>query len=142
MIDPTERAELLASAPRSEVLDLADRCLTDVADPEILSGPEVGTVALNVREPVEGIRFQLGDVLTTRCEVRHRGALGWSMRMGDDRAAALAAAVCDAEYAAEGPLHDEVSRVCTNTAASLARGRAAEWADLVPTIVAFEELDR
>jgi alpha-D-ribose 1-methylphosphonate 5-triphosphate synthase subunit PhnG len=141
MIDTSERAQLLAAAPRAELLDLADRCLAETPDPEILAGPEVGTVVLNVREPVESIRFQLGDVLTTRCEVRHRQAQGWAMRLGDDRPGALAAAVCDAEYSADGPHADEVARLCTKTAASMARERALEWSELEPTIVAFEELD-
>lgn len=142
MIDTNERAELLAAAERNLLLDLADRCLADTPDPEILAGPDVGTVVLDVREPVEAIRFQLGDVLATRCEVRHRQAQGWAMRMGDDRTAALAAAICDAEYAADGPLADEIARLCTSTAARLARDRAREWAELEPTIVTFEELDR
>lgn len=135
------RAELLARADRGEAIELADRCLDGTPEPRVLRGPEVGMVMLTVREPVEATRFHLGEVLVTTCEVEHRGSRGWVMRMGDDRHAALAAAVLDAEAVAGGPLADEVEALCSRTADCVARERAREWADVCPTIVDFEEMD-
>lgn len=134
------RCELLASADRQELLDVADACLADAEAPSSVVGPEVGTVVLTVREPVESSRFQLADVLVTRSEVIHRGVPGWAMRLGDDRPAALAAAICDAESVAAGPVGDRVEALCRSTEQRLARQRQEEWDQLRPTIVTFEEM--
>lgn len=135
------RAELLARADRAEAIELADRCLDAATEPRVLRGPEVGMVMLTVREPVEATRFHLGEVLVTTCEVEHRGVRGWVMRMGDDRHAALAAAVLDAEASAAGPFASEIAALCAATADRVARERAREWADVRPTVVDFEEMD-
>ena len=134
------RCELLAAAELQSLLDVADSCLDGAGAPEAVLGPEVGSVVLTVREPVEASRFQLGDVLVTRSEVIHRGATGWAMRMGDDRPGALAAAICDAECEAGGPGRARVDDLCRSTADRLQRERQAEWAELQPTIVNFEEM--
>lgn len=134
------RCELLAAADHQPLLEVADACLADVEPPQAVFGPEVGAVVLTVREPVEATRFQLADVLVTRSEVLHRGAQGWSMRMGDDRAGALAAAICDAEVEADGPGRARVDRLCRLTAERLDRARRREWDELRPTIVNFEEM--
>lgn len=137
-----ERAELLARTAREPLLDLADRCLAGRPDPTLIAGPEVGTVMLTVTEPVEHTRFHLGEVLVTRTEVEHLGAHGWAVRMGDDRAASLAAAVLDAEAVAGGELAGAVEELCARSSAEIAADRAREWAELAPTTVAFEEIDR
>ena len=111
-------------ADGSEVMALAEHC-TDVAGPpRIASGPEVGLVALSVREPVGRVELSLADVLVTRAQVLHRGQLGWSMRLGTDPEATVAAAVCDAEVAAGGPLAALVEALCNRTELQLAALRA------------------
>lgn len=82
-----QRCALLAEAGREELVALADECLADGAPVRVLTGPEVGAVAAQVREPVLAERFLLGDVLACRAEVEVAGQRGWSMRLGDDRAA-------------------------------------------------------
>ena len=134
------RCELLAAAPLAELLAVADRCLDGAEAPQPILAPEVGSLVLTVREPVEATRFQVSDVLVTRAEVLHRGARGWAMRMGHDRPGALAAAICDAECEADGPTHDRVEALCRATEVDLARSRRAEWRELQPTIVNFEEM--
>jgi alpha-D-ribose 1-methylphosphonate 5-triphosphate synthase subunit PhnG len=128
----TRRAELLAATNRDDLVDLAERCL--------IAGPDVGMVVLTAREPVESTRFHLGEVLVTRTEVGHRGERGWSMFMGDDRPASLAAAILDAEVAARGPLAAAVEDLCQATELALVARRAEEWAELEPTVVSFEEV--
>ena len=137
----TRRAELLAAADGQVVMELADRCLADADPPDLIAGPDTGMVMMTVREPVETIRFHLGEVLVTRAEVVHRGSRGWSMRMGEDKAATLAAAICDAEAEAGGPQRSEVAALCQLTAERLDAERSEEWAELAPTIVHFEEMD-
>lgn len=140
--DAVQRASLLSAATAEELCELAERCLADRPDPRLLIGPEVGTVMLQVREPVVEERFFLGEVLVTRAEVIHAGERGWSMRMGDDREATLAAAILDAEVAAAGPMAGHVEALCRQTAARIDQEELDEWAELAATEVHFEELDQ
>ncbi|GAB3562349.1 hypothetical protein GCM10027445_02760 [Amycolatopsis endophytica] len=135
-----QRCALLAEAGREELVALADECLADGAPVRVLTGPEVGAVAAQVREPVLAERFLLGDVLACRAEVEVAGQRGWSMRLGDDRAATLAAAVLDAEAEATRPQSGRIEQLCREVEARRARREAAEWAELAPTVVEFEEL--
>lgn len=130
----------LALAGRDELVELADRCLAGGPTPTVLRRPEVGCVSVQVREPVARERFLLGDVLACSAEVELAGARGWAMRLGDDRAATLAAAVCDAAVGAGLPAAPAVEELCHRVAARAAAEEAAEWAALAPTVVAFEEL--
>ncbi|MGQ0574935.1 MAG: phosphonate C-P lyase system protein PhnG [Pseudonocardia sp.] len=163
-----ERAALLAVAEPGELVALADELLARGGRLDVLRAPEVGCVATQVVEPVRGERFMLGDVLACEAEVALDGVRGWAMRLGDDRAAVLAAAVCDAAgaggvsgvpggvagvaaglpagvagaagvaEAAAGAA--EVDALCARVAARVAAAEAAEWAALAPTVVEFEEL--
>lgn len=141
MISIERRCELLASTDRHRLLAVADACLSDEPPPEIVLPPQVGSIVLTVREPVEASRFHLGDVLVTRAEVVHRGERGWAMVMGADEAAALAAAICAAEAQAGGPSGASVDELCAETERLIDQQRAAEWAELTPTIVSFTELE-
>lgn len=134
------RAELLARAPADAVVALAERCIADV-EPTVLSGPEVGMVMMTVREPVAQERFHLGEVLVTRAEVEVDGIRGWSMRMGDERLATLAAAVLDAEAAAGRPGAADVEELCRLTESLEQDAVDGEWDELGPTRVNFDEID-
>ncbi|RDI55349.1 phosphonate C-P lyase system protein PhnG [Nocardia mexicana] len=133
-------AELLGAAASSDLIELADACLGDGAELTVLTAPEVGTVAAQVREPIAYDRFFLGDVLACRAEVALGGARGWAVRMGDDRAATLAAAVCDAEVQAGRPHARAVLELCGRVERDRYEAELAEWDRLAPTIVQFEEL--
>lgn len=135
-----ERCALLARAEPGELLGLADACLADGAPLEVLVAPEAGCVTAQVREPVAADRFLLGDVLACRAEVELAGYRGWAMRLGDDRAAVLAAAVLDAEAEAGRPNAAEVDALCERVARRRKEADLAEWAELAPTVVEFEEL--
>jgi alpha-D-ribose 1-methylphosphonate 5-triphosphate synthase subunit PhnG len=141
MIDRDRRCELLAAAEPDALAELAERCLADGPEPTVLSGPEVGVVALQVREPVVGERFYLGEVLVTQVEIALDGTRSWAMRSGSDKAATLAAAVLDAEVEAGRSLAPDVLELCRTTEMALAGDDAAEWSEIAPTEVQFEELD-
>jgi alpha-D-ribose 1-methylphosphonate 5-triphosphate synthase subunit PhnG len=136
------RSELLAAAAPEALITLAEACLDGAAPAVVVNPAETGTVALQVREPVEGLRFVLAEVLVSRAEVAWDGHRGWAMRPGDDRVAALAAAVLDAEVERGGPRAGQVLELCRAVAARQGEEREREWAELMPTIVSFEELDR
>lgn len=136
------RAELLAAASPDELLPVAERLLDagELGRPRVVHPPEVGMVMLTVREPVAEERFHLAEVLVTRCMVEVADATGWSMRAGDDRVAALAAALLDAAATAGLPAGAEIDALCAEVAERQRRDDAAEWAELSATRVAFEEL--
>ena len=90
------RTELLACGEPAELIDLADQCLAGGPDPVVLVAPQVGCVSAQVREPILGQRFLLGDVLACRAEVELAGLRGWAVRLDEDRPAVLAAAIPDA----------------------------------------------
>ena len=137
----SRRAELLAVADRHELVALAERCMATEPRPTVVVPPEVGTVVLEVRDPIAHDRFHLSEVLACRAEVVVEGGQGWAVRLGDDRLATLAAALCDAEVEADRALAREVDELCRRTEARVLSERAAEWAELAPTEVTFEELD-
>lgn len=143
MTTPLSRAEIVSElnmADAAEVIDLSHRCLEDDDVVVVTRPPTVGTVVTQVRETVAEQRFILGDVLVTQAGVRRRGVDGWSMRMGSDRLAALAGAICATEYHAAGPRQDEVEELCLRSRAARCEARAAEWARLAPSVVEFEEI--
>lgn len=140
-LNRARRCELLAATPGPTLIALADRVIDDAGPPRVVLAPEVGMTMMTVREPVEAIRFHVGEVLVCRAEVDHRGQSGWAMRMGEDRAATLAAALLDAEAAADGPRRAAIDELCRRTERVLAEDRAREWAELAATTVRFEELD-
>lgn len=140
-LDRTRRCELLAATPGPTLIALADQVIEDAGPPTVVLAPELGMTMVTVREPVEAIRFHVGEVLVCRAEVDHRGTSGWAMRMGEDRAATLAAALLDAEAAADGPHRAAIDDLCRTTERVLAEDRAREWAELAATTVHFEELD-
>jgi alpha-D-ribose 1-methylphosphonate 5-triphosphate synthase subunit PhnG len=137
-----QRAELLAIARRDELVPLAELLLAGRAldAVTVVHPPEVGLVMMQVREPVAEQRFYLGEVLVTHCSVELDGVPGWSMRGGDDRIAALAGAVLDAIAAAGDGSAGSVQSLCEQVAARRDREYAAEWAQVAPTTVTFEEL--
>lgn len=132
-------SELLSLADPVRLRDLADRCLAGT-ELTVVRGPETGTVATQVREPIAGARFLLTDVLVSSAEVTLDGTPGWGMRLGADRPAALAQAVCEAELARDGAYAAELRELCAEVATRRAVDRAAEWQRLTPTIVEFEEI--
>jgi alpha-D-ribose 1-methylphosphonate 5-triphosphate synthase subunit PhnG len=134
------RTELLARAEAGELIELADEFLATAGDPVVLVAPEVGSVAAQVREPIVGQRFLLGEVLACRAEVELDGRRGWAMRLDEDRPAVLAAAILDAAAQRHPADSARVDALCGRVFERIRAQEAAEWAELEPTIVAFEEL--
>jgi len=135
------RAELLAAATPEELTELTERLISaGLEGLTVVKPPKTGLVVMQVREPVAEERFFLGEVLVTECTVDLDGALGWSMREGDDRVAALAGAVLDAVVAAAHPAAPEVLALCDRVVARRDAARLAEWDEIASTVVEFEDL--
>lgn len=138
-----ELTEMLSAAEPEEVTALADEVLARLADSaelQVTRPAETGSVVAQVREPIAGQRFILGDVVASTAEVVIDAEAGWAMRLGDDRQAALAQAVLDAEVLRGGPLAGRVRALAATVATRQRTRRADEWARLAPTIVEFEEI--
>ncbi|MGW4124863.1 phosphonate C-P lyase system protein PhnG [Nocardia sp. NPDC004711] len=133
------RVGLLARADRDTLIRLADDCL-QYMDVELRSGPQLGTVLFQVREPIERRRFYLGDVLVTEARVRLGEHEGWAMRLGDDPEATVAAAVCDAALQSATDHRADILALCASTQTLLRAQRLAEMAEIAATAVEFEEL--
>ena len=140
VITREERLALLAAAASEELIEAADACLAAASSFAVVTPPSVGCVPAQVREPVLRQRFFLGDVLACTAEVEFDGVRGWAMRLGDDRAAALAMAVLDAAAACSPDLAQQIDALCARAAERAVEADATEWAELSPTIVQFEEL--
>ena len=119
---------------------LADACLADGVDVRVLVAPEVGCVSTQVREPVAGERFLIGDVLACRAEVELAGQRAGRCGSGTTGVRCSPRPMLDAEAAAGGPLAADVDELCRAVARRQADRDEREWAELAPTIVAFEEL--
>ncbi|NLU84242.1 phosphonate C-P lyase system protein PhnG [Rhodococcus sp. HNM0569] len=137
--------ELLARATEDELVEVADRVLADPALDDraefiVLTPPELGAISARVREPIAHDQFFLGDVLACRAEVSLAGERGWAIRLGDERAATLAAAICDAALHADRPAAPLVLDLCVRVEERLRTEDRDEWARIAPTTVRFEEL--
>lgn len=137
----TRRCELLALAASDELRLLADDLIVEHGRPIVTTPPETGLAMMQVREPVARDRFHLGEVLVTRAEVDWHGATGWAMRIGTDRLAALAAAMCDAAAEIDPSSCERIDALCDAVAEREQQRSDREWAELLTTRVAFEELD-
>lgn len=134
---------LLARTEPRAVVELADDivgALDSDAAVQITRPPQLGTVQVQVLEPLAGERFILADALACNVEVLLDGQPGFAMRLGDDTVAVTAQAICEAEYAAGRGRAADVAALCRATAERLTVDRDAEWAALRPTIVDFEEV--
>lgn len=140
--------DMLMQATAHRLIEVGEQCLAmpllaDVL--KIVHPPTVGLVMMQVREPVRRERFYLGEVVVTRCEVLVGEIRGWAMVSGENKEAALAAALCDAvtrttesEFA---EARTAVEELCRETRERLEGQVRREWTELAPTRVDFEEFE-
>lgn len=139
-------SELVARCDDHTLIEIVDDllCSQTIRAPRPLREPQIGTVQLQVREPICRERFILADALVAIAEVMVDNSLGWAMRVGANAEAAVAAAVLDAWFA--GAAGDQAAK--TRTIDELrAIDRVNEYAinlrrrDVLATAIEFEELD-
>lgn len=137
MINSRELYEAISYTPKERLKSLAERCLRDY-DAQVTTSPEAVLVMARVRETVDDEVFNLGEVLTTTCEVTLNGEPGWGMVMGHDPERALCAAVVDAVSRMEDAAELRADLAGEHTGAHEARLK--RWASVQPTRVEFEEM--
>lgn len=140
--------EILSHCPTQDLTSLVDTLLEvgAVEDVRAVRSPEVGTVQLQVREPICRERFILGDALVTVAEVAVGSSLGWAMRMGNDPHGAVAAAILDG-WLAQPTLEIDalhltmVDNLLQATAVKQTTEQSLKTSQVLSTAIQFEELD-
>lgn len=133
---PERRFTALALADPGAVQRLAERVL-EQAEVEVLEGPLVSTMLVELTESVQGQPFYVGEVVVSGATVTVAGVRGDSLVVGRDPQRALAAAVCDAA-AGSGVLAEDVQRLVARTEREAAAARRAQSAEVAATRVSFE----
>lgn len=139
-------SELVARCDDAFLVTLVDGLLDSavISAPKPLRSPQIGTVQIQVREPICRERFILSDALVTIAEVMVDESLGWAMRLGANPAAAMAAAVLDGWLS--GPDFNQPTKVDVIGRLQTA-DRAAQFTnqlrrrEILGTAIEFEELD-
>lgn len=138
-MDREQRFEAIAVATVEMLTPLADAILADTTV-RIIRGPVVGMVMLQARESVEGIRFNVGEVLVTEALVAVAGHQGYAMVQGMAREHALAGAICDAAVEADHADTPRILAVLRDANERAEHEHRAEWAAVAGTRVSFDEM--
>lgn len=138
-MDRTQRGELLARLPDSEITEIAELVpYSTLQQRVVISEPTVGMIMARAIEGARGEVFNVGEILVTECQVRIDQAEGWSMLMGSRSAGALAVATLDAAIEAgrvpASLVDDVVQRLIAKQDAEIASAQA----ELASTRVQFE----
>lgn len=133
------RFEAIAVADVLDLTPLADAVLAD-SPVAVVRGPTVGMVMLQARESVEGIRFNVGEVLVTEALVAIGPHQGYAMVQGMARELALAGAICDAAVEANHPMTARVLAAFEAAEGQALAAHRADWAKVAGTRVAFDEM--
>ena len=137
MIGTKEIHEVAAYADTDRLHELAERCLGDRRI-ELTSPPEAALIMAQVREPVDGEVFNLGEILVMRCEIRLEETPGWGTVLGDDPERSLCAAILDA--ASRSEISAEIEEELSSLLASIRESRRERWRKVQPTRAEFEEM--
>lgn len=121
---PERRYELLAVTNAAALEALADEILAAGVTIDVTHGPEVVSAPVRLPTPTIGSTVVVGHVALTTCEVRLGGRRGVGVRPARQLAAAVAAAICDAEATRDGAFAPRVAELCHAAAAEQAAARA------------------
>jgi len=124
---------------RDVLKGLAEEALEKALEVTVEIPPAAVLLMARVRETVNGDRFNLGEVLMTRCELTLDGEPGWGMVAGDDPERAVCAAILDAASRKED-LFAGLEGELALQLAFVREARRERWARVQPTRVEFEEM--
>ena len=128
-MDKLSLSRVLAFADPAKLGALAEKAASG-KDILLLKKPEKTMILLQIREPVKGSRFYLGEALAAHCVVEIDGVRGASVQLGDDMGKALSAAVLDAAHTGNFPGFELVE----SDLMELDAARAAEAAEVASAI--------
>jgi alpha-D-ribose 1-methylphosphonate 5-triphosphate synthase subunit PhnG len=138
-VNREQRFEAIAVAETAALTPLADAVLADT-EVAVIRGPTAGMVMLQARESVEGIRFNVGEVLVTVALVAIGPHQGYAMVQGMAHEQALAGAICDAAVEAGHPASARIIDALRDAERRTAAAQRAAWAHVAGTRVAFDEM--
>ena len=99
---------------------------------------QIGMIMARARDSVEGIPFNLGEVLVTEAEVSVNGTLGYSMILGMDQDHARAGAILDAAEEAGHILRERIINALSEERQKAEARGCRLWSALKATKVDFE----
>lgn len=141
-----ETCAIAAQMADAEIVSLVNSLIDagDIGSLERVREAQVGTVQLQVREPICHERFILADALVTIAEVIVDGSVGWAMRLGANIEAATAAAVLDgwlADHTDGAPTKKRVIDSLLSAQRRDSYERNVMQQEVLATAIEFEELD-
>lgn len=138
-MDRNQRFEIMAQGQPEPLQALAEQVLVDTPV-LVVTPPRVGILMLRLRESVDGLVFNAGEVLVTEARVALGEHQGYAMRLGRAIEATLAAAILDAAIEAGHPLTPLIMDSLRALAAAEQERQQAAWREVAPTRVSFEEM--
>lgn len=140
--DRNRRFEILAQADAEPLHLLAEAVLAEEGrlPVGVISPPRPGVLMIRMREPVQGVAFNAGEVLVTEAAATVGGEPGHGVRLGREPETALAAAILDAALAAGHPLAPRITALLEEQAVAIAERDAESWRAVASTRVEFEEM--
>lgn len=147
IFDRAGLAELVAHTDHRTVIAIVEGLIQGglISEVNLVRPPQVGTVQLQVREPIVDERFVLADALVTTADVVVDGEPGWAARSDVDPEGAVAAAALDAWLSAghDGDDFERNSVIQQLVNENLLREADANLrlTDILRTAIEFEELD-
>jgi len=128
--------EIIAISDKTVICKLAREVLEDT-ELEILR-EQTGMIMARARDSVEGIIFNLGEVLVTETEVKLNGRTGYCMVLGMDPGKALAGAILDAAVQSDHHLRDKIVEVLSRERNKAEEKRSRLWEAIRCSRVDFE----
>lgn len=104
---------------------------------QLLTGPRLGLVMLNVRESVAQRQFYAGEILVTEVTLELDGQFGFGMVIGDDPRRALAAGLVDAALQHEDALAGQLRAALHDMAARITQQQQQEYRTVATSKVDF-----
>jgi alpha-D-ribose 1-methylphosphonate 5-triphosphate synthase subunit PhnG len=139
-MDLARRYEVFAEADLGVLERWSDAVLSE-ADVRVVQQPSSELAMMQVRDPVSGGLFFLGEVLMQVCRVTIGDVAGCGYALGSDAPRALCAAILDAALNAHHRLSDGIAAALQAEAVEVHRRRVAESRLVERSRVRFEVLE-
>ena len=131
-----ERFELITISEGAKICTLAEEIMKNTEVRVVKE--QIGMIMARTKESVEGIVFNLGEVLVTEAEVEIKNKMGYAMVLGMEPEKARAGAILDAAVEANHPLKNKILETLEEERKKAEERKRKLWGMVKPTRVAFE----
>jgi alpha-D-ribose 1-methylphosphonate 5-triphosphate synthase subunit PhnG len=131
-----ERFELITISEGTKICALAEEIMKNTEVRVVKE--QIGMIMARTKESVEGMVFNLGEVLVTEAEVEIKNKLGYAMVLGLEPEKARAGAILDAAVEANHLLKDKILETLKEERKNAEERRRKLWGMVKPTRVEFE----